>query len=178
LHGEIETDYGIVAVQDRTTREVATQLDHVGAGQDLIFLCVNEDPSMLDVFRIQPLLVLAGQIDWTIELVRPHKMRGVEMRMRDCNSLEAAAGLDEVNRLLVDVADTVPQDVTSGSSDKDGSLSDRHLGSREDRPHVWILLILFETVLVLALHFNEAGPLLSRWWDELTRLLYGVSIDS
>jgi hypothetical protein len=54
-------------------------------------------------------------------------MRGIEMRMADHYCFQSSFTLDEINSLLVNVRDQVPEHVARGGSEEDGALADAEL---------------------------------------------------
>lgn len=111
---------------------MASNLDHIHIGKNILSFILEENSSIFLVIAVQPLLVFVSKINRALELSCPLQMRAVEMRVRNGNSDKSSTRVDEVNGLLVQQTDTVPEDIARLCLDEDGSLPNCHLRSRED----------------------------------------------
>lgn len=78
-------------------------------------------------------------------------MRAVKVRMRNGNSRKTAARVNEVNGLLVEQTDAVPENIPGLGLDEDCALSDGDLWGGEYRPDAVVFVVLFELVVVCGL---------------------------
>src|SRR5260370_41371400 len=80
------------------------------------------------VRALDPLPVVFMQVNRnSAECLAPFDHRRVVMRMRDRYGGNAAQGLNEGDRIGVDQADTVPQDITRASLNQKRALTDPEL---------------------------------------------------
>ena len=76
------------------------------------FHALDPFPDSVLVLAIQPLGVVGADVYRAGEYARPLEMRGVEVRMADYNSFQAALAVDEVDSRLVDKRDEIPEHIS------------------------------------------------------------------
>lgn len=92
---------------------MATALDDRHAWDDFLRALV-EFPHPVRILPIQPRLVIGRYIDRTLELMSPFEVCCVEVRVADHDSFQSAFLVDEVDGLLVQKGDKVPEYVAVG----------------------------------------------------------------
>lgn len=121
-------------------------------------------------------------------------MRCVEVGVADYYSFEAALGSDEIDSVLVEEGDAVPEYVPTASLQEDRALANAKLlssgrGIRQpggqfrgcqwrcgNVVNPWVLGVGFESILLGWSRIQKAGPRLSGCRDALSRVLQSVNL--
>ncbi len=162
--------------QRRAAWEVAAKLDHGRPRQNLNRPALVKDAAILRVNTVEPLLVLAGEIHGAVKLARPLEVRAVKVGVRDGNRRQPAAGLDELDRLLVQVSDAVPENVAGAGLDKERALANGELRAGEDGEDAAVGFVLLDFIGEIALHLSQGCPGLAGRGHKLARLLSHICI--
>src|SRR5260370_4798494 len=137
--------------------EVHAGIDECQTSTDRVRVALPEDDSL--VRPGDPLPVGRVDVDRRVECMRPLDHAAVEMRVADCDCIDAAERVHGRDRLVVDVGDHVPDDVPGWRSDQQGALTDRRRRAGADAGDPGAFL-LEPAPVAGAGEFSQAGPLL------------------
>src|SRR5258708_1033961 len=137
--------------------EVHAGIDECQTSTDRVRVALPEDDSLVRPGDPSP--VGRVDVDRRVECMRPLDHAAVEMRVADCDCIDAAERVYGRDHLVVDVGDHVPDDVPGWRSDQQGALTDRRRRAGADAGDPGAFL-LEPAPVAGAGEFSQAGPLL------------------
>lgn len=84
----------LVPVEAQTSVKVASSFDSCNTRHNSFRWTFDKSSKVPVVHAVEPLLILPRHVDGAIERFGPLQVRGVEVRMADDDSLQAAFGVD------------------------------------------------------------------------------------